>query len=738
MATVPVEATAVPEGASRGPSGDETGGNLDAAHARSSSACEVHDRDSDNVSNCNSGGGGAGCYESGDGSNEVVVATGSVSTEHSASTVYSAPSISAGDTVNADAVDSVKTCEFEGRVQCHVTGVATEALKANGTEATPSTATPAGGNATGGDETPASAAAAAAPGGKNGNFQSGKMSTGRVEPALVPPSVHYGIYVNNIAVDVEDDQLKALFKPYGEVLRMKLVRRPEYTSFLFAYVLLDSDDNTKRAIQELNGTTLNGHALKMEATFGRTTHIFGIGEGTPYNRSRAAMEDWRQKRDARQANGDRNNRLHDDQWRRGNNDRNYRQGDRRYGDWNNGNRHNGDRGNHYDDRHGGGGHDRFGGYYQKINQYNNRCDNNRNFSRRGGCRGDGGGDHGQHGQNSFGGPNHGGGYKPADEGQWRQRGGGQYRNDNDFGRRGNGGHDCGNRSAEDGSHVNQMIFREARKNMRDAWNTRLERMAAEGNDEEWPTFDELLNLVRDTPYTNQSLYDSDIENEPEDDGVQLVFRWSSDSAAGGVGGGTGLELLRFLHGDDAVAGVFPGIVEAAESRGADSEKRAPREDLLEVLENHEDAVAIIDADGGVGNAAVTDKRVKACLEQENLSAKEREVGQQPIPSDESTLADGKAESEGILPVEQNNKSRAVSTSEGKNSWKAEDGVSGRVSASSPSILTFSADVSVDSLDLSTIDNSEHNTLPSNFVSRCFRLAPQPHRKAQKTSVGIGK
>ncbi|KAL1436688.1 hypothetical protein MTO96_049414, partial [Rhipicephalus appendiculatus] len=108
--------------------------------------------------------------------------------------------------------DTVGTCEYGARAGDHATGVATEAPGADGSEATSSTAAPA---ATGGDGTPA-AAAAAAPGGENGNCRSGKTSAARVEPAVVPPSVHYGVYVNNIPLDVEDDQLKALFKPYGE------------------------------------------------------------------------------------------------------------------------------------------------------------------------------------------------------------------------------------------------------------------------------------------------------------------------------------------------------------------------------------------------------------------------------------------------------------------------------------------------------------------------------------------
>nr|XP_037282533.1 uncharacterized protein LOC119175694 [Rhipicephalus microplus] len=709
MATVPVEETVVPEGASRGPTGDQTGGSLDAGHARSGGECKVHDHDPDIVTYRNSDS-GAGCYESGGStrrSNEGAIATGSVSSAHSTSPVYCAPSIIADKPVHAVAGDVIETCKYGARARSYTT------------EATPSTAIPAVGNATDDDRTPA----AAAPGGKNGNCRSGKTTSVRIEPPLITPSMRCTIFVDNISVDVEEDQLKALFKPYGQVVRLRLNRHLEDPTSRFAYVLLDSEDNANCAIRELDGTMLNGLALKMDTAIGRMTHLFGIGGGTPFNRSFADQEEWRQKHEARQANGSSNNRQHDDQWRRENDDRNYRQGDRRCGGWNNGNRRHGDRGNCNDHR-GGQGHDRFGGYHHN-NQSNNRCDKKGNFSRLGGCHGDSGGGHSQHGQNSSGGHNQGGGYRSADEGQSRQRGGGQHRN----GRRGDGGHDEDNWCADDHS---QMILKETRKKIRDAWTRYCKRLAAEGIDEEWPTFDKLLELIRDTPRCLPECDAVDIESEPEDDDVQLVLGWSGGSADGA--GGTGPKLLHWLHGDDAVAEVFRGVAEAAESGGVDCEKRAPREECWAVLEDREGALAAFDAGDGVRDAAITDKRVKASLEKEKSSAKEREVGQQTILGAESTLADKKADVEDILYVEKNTEPSAAPTSEGKNSSKAEDGVSEKVYASSPAILSSSVDVSVESLELSTNENSKRDdTLPSEFVSRCSVSLPNLTEHAEDSS-----
>ncbi|KAH6922589.1 hypothetical protein HPB50_017015 [Hyalomma asiaticum] len=557
-------------------------------------------------------------------------------------------------------------------------------------------------------------------------------SAAYAEPAVVPPTVHYGIYVNNIPLDVEDDELRALFEPYGEVLRLKLVRRPEFTTFLFAYVLLDSDDNTKRAIHALDGTTLKGQKLKVEPTFGRATHIFNIGEGTPYNRSRAELEQWRQNRDAQQASGNqKRQQRNDDQWRRGYNDRNYHQGDRRFGDCHNGYRYHGDRFQNNDRRYGGrGGDDRYGAHNYRNNQgrYNNRY-NNRNWPRQqhSGYHGDGGG-HSHYGHGSSEGRNQRGGFGPSDDGQRRHRGHADNRYGGDFGRRGGGGHDGGNRIGEDEGHANYERTQEARGRMRDAWTRRLECMAAEGNDEGLPSFDELLQLVRHTPYNLPRRTDLDIDYEEEDDGAQPIFWWSRDRFATGAGGDdfgqehapcTVRELLRWRHGEDAVAEVAgksetkeEGGVCLTEDGGADGEqrpRRSSRERVLSAVTNDRDGGARDDMEdvvnggaSGGGDAALTDKQNKYCLKQGQPSSEQCTVEQISSRDSESTVAESNFE-KSVTHKDDNSEPLEAPASRGRNcSTNEDDDTSENTSLGHPSTGISS----LDAFDLSVWESSE--------------------------------
>ncbi|XP_075560596.1 uncharacterized protein LOC142592803 isoform X2 [Dermacentor variabilis] len=609
----------------------------------------------------------------------------------------------------------------------------------------------------------------AATGGGTGSARNvaGRTAAARVEPPAVPSSVHYGVYVTNIPLDVEDDQLRVLFEPYGKVLRLKLVRRPEYTSFLFAYVLLDSDDNTKRAIHELNGTVLNGQPLKVESTFGRTTHIFGIGEGTPYNRSRAELEQWRQNRDAKQRSGNRDRQPRNDyQWRRGYNDRsNYgdrRFGDRDYRDHRYGDRFNNDRrvggANRFDNGGGNrssGGNDRHGGYrhnYNNQGRHNNHYDNDncRSFARfqRNGFQGDGGGGHWQHGYRSSGGRNQ-GGYRSSDDGQRHQYGRYQDRYGGDFsGRRGGGGNDGGyghdgyghggNRGGDDDGYASSYErCQEARRKMRDAWTRRLERLAAEGDDgEELPTFDELLELVRHAPY-NLPVRADDIDDENEEYAEQPVFWWSRDSIAEGGGVYFGPEqaprsvpeLLRWRHGEEAVAHAFSNA-DSEESEedggvclivdgGADSEQRPrspPHDDCLSAVSEQRDSGgqdivgATVDAASGDGDEEGGKHDEEARLTQGDWTVSVKQhVGdeRQPRADDgsENKLAEGKKAGEESASCEEESIEHSAATSS-HGSVAGDGDVSENTSVGPFSTVGSSGDISVNFGDVSANDNSE--------------------------------
>lgn len=96
----------------------------------------------------------------------------------------------------------------------------------------------------------------------------------------------YGIFVKNLPVDTTTEELGAVFVSYGEVQDAVVVCRPEFRTHAYGYVLLDTDDGTRRAIQKLNLTLLRGKMLRMEPTFGRTNHLFRRRE---YRRRGAAI-----------------------------------------------------------------------------------------------------------------------------------------------------------------------------------------------------------------------------------------------------------------------------------------------------------------------------------------------------------------------------------------------------------------------------------------------------------------
>lgn len=270
--------------------------------------------------------------------------------------------------------------------------------------------------------------------------------TGSVgELPLSAPMAQYGVFVNNVPVNVDEEALKALFKPYGQVQRLIVVHRPEFTSHAFAYVLMDTDDGTKRAIQQLNGVWFGQQRLKMEPTFGKATHIFGVAEGSNYIRSRVAAQEEQERRSQGRQNFRDRPPQSGDRWRGGFGDRHRLQGERGGGHRNF--HHNGRQNFRYGERRGDG---RFGGDHRGNRQggYGYRWN-------RGGYDGSGrGGGHG--------------------DGPWRQQqGAGGYHDHRGEGR------------------LQDQLEQETAPRLRDAWNRQLEREA------HWPSFEQLLESLAD-------------------------------------------------------------------------------------------------------------------------------------------------------------------------------------------------------------------------------------------------
>lgn len=93
------------------------------------------------------------------------------------------------------------------------------------------------------------------------------------------------IYVSNLSFNVQDEDLKEFFAPYGEVTSAKIINdRETGTSRGFGFVEMSDDTASKKAIQELDGATVEGRTIKvMEAKPKEDRSSRGGNSGGNYN-----------------------------------------------------------------------------------------------------------------------------------------------------------------------------------------------------------------------------------------------------------------------------------------------------------------------------------------------------------------------------------------------------------------------------------------------------------------------
>ena len=75
------------------------------------------------------------------------------------------------------------------------------------------------------------------------------------------------IYVSNLGFNVQDEDLKQFFTPYGDVTSAKVIN-DKFTgqSRGFGFVEMSSDEAAKKAISELDQKSMDGRSIKvMEA-----------------------------------------------------------------------------------------------------------------------------------------------------------------------------------------------------------------------------------------------------------------------------------------------------------------------------------------------------------------------------------------------------------------------------------------------------------------------------------------
>jgi RNA recognition motif-containing protein len=75
------------------------------------------------------------------------------------------------------------------------------------------------------------------------------------------------IYVSNLSFNVQDEDLRDFFAPYGEVTSAKIINdRETGRSRGFGFVEMADDTSARKAISELDGGTVEGRTIRvMEA-----------------------------------------------------------------------------------------------------------------------------------------------------------------------------------------------------------------------------------------------------------------------------------------------------------------------------------------------------------------------------------------------------------------------------------------------------------------------------------------
>ena len=79
------------------------------------------------------------------------------------------------------------------------------------------------------------------------------------------------IYVSNLSFKLQDEDLKNIFTPCGEVSSAKIIQDNQSgRSRGFGFVEMPSDDDARAAIEKLNGTEVDGRTIVVNEARPRT------------------------------------------------------------------------------------------------------------------------------------------------------------------------------------------------------------------------------------------------------------------------------------------------------------------------------------------------------------------------------------------------------------------------------------------------------------------------------------
>jgi RNA recognition motif-containing protein len=88
------------------------------------------------------------------------------------------------------------------------------------------------------------------------------------------------IYVSNLSFNVQDEDLKEFFAPYGEVTSAKVINDKETgRSRGFGFVEMADDTAAKKAIAELDQATVEGRSIRVTEARPKENNRSGGGGG---------------------------------------------------------------------------------------------------------------------------------------------------------------------------------------------------------------------------------------------------------------------------------------------------------------------------------------------------------------------------------------------------------------------------------------------------------------------------
>jgi RNA recognition motif-containing protein len=101
------------------------------------------------------------------------------------------------------------------------------------------------------------------------------------------------IYVSNLSFNVQDEDLKEFFTPYGEVTSAKVIMdKITNQSRGFGFIEMPDETASKKAIAELDGATVENRTIKVnearpkEERPARSNNGGNYNNGNSYNKNR--------------------------------------------------------------------------------------------------------------------------------------------------------------------------------------------------------------------------------------------------------------------------------------------------------------------------------------------------------------------------------------------------------------------------------------------------------------------